>query len=135
MGWIADLLKEIPSAARYKAELESMEKKVIALESENKNLREEIQRRDDVIQRENSPGQRLEEIREKMLALIAKQEGITETAIAAALNITAQLARFHLQELSNAGFAGATLNMGGGPSRWGLMQAGRRYLASYGLLA
>ena len=26
MGWIADLLKEIPSAARYKAELETMEK-------------------------------------------------------------------------------------------------------------
>ena len=29
MGWIADLLKEIPSAARYKSELEAIEKKVI----------------------------------------------------------------------------------------------------------
>lgn len=135
MGWIADLLKEIPSAARYKAELESMERKVIALEAENTSLREEIQRRDDVIQKENSHGQRLEEIREQMLAIIAKQEGITETAIAAALNINAQLARFHLQELSKSGFAGATLNMGGGPGRWGLMQEGRRYLASHGLLA
>lgn len=135
MGLIADLLKEIPSAARYKAELESMEKKVVALESENKALREEIQRRDDVIQKERSHGQRLEEIREQMLALIAKQEGITETAIAAELNINSQLARFHLQELSKAGFAGATLNMDGGPGRWGLMQEGRGYLASHGLLA
>ncbi len=61
MGWIADLLKEIPSAARYKAELEAMEKenvllnqKVSSLESENKNLRHEIQRRNDVIQKEES---------------------------------------------------------------------------------
>lgn len=135
MGWIADLLKEIPSAARYKAELESMEKKVIALEAENISLREEIQRRDDVLQKENFHGQRLEEIRELMLALIAKQEGMTETAIAAALNINAQLARFHLKELSKAGFAGAMLDMGGGPGRWDLMQEGRRYLASHGLLA
>lgn len=135
MGLIADLLKEIPSAARYKAELESMEKKVVALESENKALREEIQQRDDVIQKERSHGQRLEEIREQMLALIAKQEGITETAIAAELNINSQLARFHLQELSKSGFAGATLSMGGGPGQWGLMQEGRRYLASHGLLS
>lgn len=61
MGWIADLLKEIPSAARYKSELEAMERenaqlkqKVSVLESENKDLRQEIQRRDDVIQEEKS---------------------------------------------------------------------------------
>ena len=61
MGWIADLLKEIPSAARYKAELEAMEKenvllkqKVSSLESDNKKLRQEIQRRNDVIQKEKS---------------------------------------------------------------------------------
>ena len=61
MGWIADLLKEIPSAARYKAELETMEKENIllkqqvrSLEFDNKNLRQEIQRRNDVIQKEKS---------------------------------------------------------------------------------
>ena len=61
MGWIADLLKEIPSAARYKAELEEMERenaelkqRVVSLESENKDLRQEIQRRDNVIQKEKS---------------------------------------------------------------------------------
>ncbi len=61
MGWIADLLKEIPSAAGYKAQLEAMEKenvllkqKVSSFESDNKNLRQEIQRRNDIIQEEKS---------------------------------------------------------------------------------
>ncbi|WP_295406363.1 hypothetical protein [uncultured Thiocystis sp.] len=45
MGLIADLLKEIPSTARYKAELEAMEKENVSLKaqiavlrSENENL-------------------------------------------------------------------------------------------------
>ena len=46
MGWISDLLKEIPSAARYKSELEAMEKKNAELKSEVAMLREEIQRRE-----------------------------------------------------------------------------------------
>lgn len=72
MGWIADLLKEIPSAARYKAELEAMEKenvllkqKVSSLESDNKNLRQEIQRRNDVIQKEKSHNNLLKDAKMK----------------------------------------------------------------------
>lgn len=49
MGWIADLLKEIPSAARYKSELEAMETENASLKSEAAKLRQEIQRRDNVI--------------------------------------------------------------------------------------
>lgn len=78
MGWIADLLKEIPSAARYKSELEAMEKenaalkaKVSVLEAENVNLRQEIQRRDDIVQKEKSHGSHLEEVREKILIFVA----------------------------------------------------------------
>ncbi|OGP51311.1 MAG: hypothetical protein A2Y79_03810 [Deltaproteobacteria bacterium RBG_13_43_22] len=35
MGWIADLLKEIPSAARYKFELEQLENENLSLKTEN----------------------------------------------------------------------------------------------------
>ena len=45
MGWLADLLKEIPSAARYKAELEQLASEHSALKAENKNLRAELQQR------------------------------------------------------------------------------------------
>jgi hypothetical protein len=49
MGWITDLLKEIPSAARYKSELEQMESEnerlrhqVKVLESENSKLKQKV---------------------------------------------------------------------------------------------
>ena len=70
MGWIADLLKEIPSAARYKVELEAMAKENSSLKSQVSNLRQELKRRDDVAQTEKSHDHRLEEIREKMLVLL-----------------------------------------------------------------
>ena len=44
MGWIADLLKEIPSAARYKAELEDMEAENRSLKSEIHELQEKYQK-------------------------------------------------------------------------------------------
>ena len=39
MGWLADLLKEIPSAARYKSELEELASEHDALKSENGSLK------------------------------------------------------------------------------------------------
>lgn len=61
MGWVADLLKEIPSAARYKSELEAMEKEnitlkaeIAVLKAENENLRQVIQRRDDIVKEQES---------------------------------------------------------------------------------
>lgn len=39
MGWLADLLKEIPSAARYKAELEELAAEHAALKKENAELK------------------------------------------------------------------------------------------------
>ena len=81
MGWIADLLQEIPSAARYKAELEAMEKENAVLKSQVSNLRQEIQRRDDIIQKEKSHGTHLEEIKEKILLLLSKQNEVIEQIV------------------------------------------------------
>ena len=97
MGWIADLLQEIPSAARYKSELEAMEKKVISLEAENVNLRQEIQRRDDVIQKEKSHSGHLEEIKEKVLVLLSKKKEVREEEIIQHLAVSGNLPRFTLQ--------------------------------------
>jgi|GEM_PF-1736512 len=43
MGWIADLLKGIPSAARYKAELEEMEKENTSRKAENLRLKADLE--------------------------------------------------------------------------------------------
>jgi len=133
MGWIADLLKEIPSAARYKAELETMKEENASLKLQVSDLRQEIQRRDDEVQKEKSHGQRLEEVREKILLLLAKSGGSTVTEISKSINIEVQLAKFHLNELLATEFVHHPAPYAAS-ERWGIEQEGRRYLVSHGLL-
>jgi len=134
MGWIADLLKEIPSAARYKSELEEMERentklkqKVLSLESENNNLRQEIQRRNDVIQKVESHGAPLEEIKINILVFMSKHEEVYTQHIASALKIGLQAAQFHLEELQDAALISSCAFMENETS-WYLAQGGRKYL-------
>lgn len=134
MGWIADLLKEIPSAARYKAELEAMEKKVISLETENVNLRQEIQRRDNVIQKEKSHGQHLEEVREKLLVALSAGGELQADQLAQTVGIGEQLATFHLNEMKEVRLVSAAMFYTGRPSLWRIAQEGRSYLVTHGLL-
>ena len=134
MGWIADLLKEIPSAARYKSELEAMEKKVITLESENVNLRQEIQRRDNVIRKEISHSNRLEEIREKILKLLSEHDEANSNQISQALSANEQVVNFHLTELEELNLISPSYIMNS-PVIWSIAHEGRKYLISHGLLA
>ena len=137
MGWIADLLKEIPSAARYKAELEVMEKENTSLKLENSKLREEIQRIDDVVQKEKSHNQRLEELREKILLLVAQNERPDDSQIASLLGISKQLATLHLHELRNSGFVSSKFGLNENAYQidvWFTEQPGRIYLDNHGLL-
>ena len=140
MGWIADLLKEIPSAARYKSELETMERENVQLktqiqvcQSEVADLRQEIQRRDDIIQKEKSHDNLPDEQME-VLTLLAKS-GLTEEKIIDAINRNPESIRFDLEELKRAGIiendkvasmAGITL--------YSLTHDGRRYLKKLGII-
>ena len=94
MGWIADLLKEVPSAARYKSELESMEKEnttlkaqIGNLKTENANLRQEIQRRDDVIQKEKTYDLSPHEIQQKVVFYLKNNPGSSVKQISASTGI------------------------------------------------
>lgn len=134
MGWIADLLKEIPSAARYKSELEAMEKENASLKSEVSKLRQEIQRRDDIVEKEKSHSDRLEEVREKILVALTQHEELEAEQISRLLNIGSQLATFHLEELKNSDMVNDYYAVGS-PVYWGIIQGGRAYLVRHGLLA
>ncbi|MFN7086305.1 MAG: hypothetical protein ACK4N4_06735 [Burkholderiales bacterium] len=137
MGWIADLLKEIPSAARYKSELEAMEKQNVSLKSEVAELRQEIQRRDNVVKEQESHGQRLEELREKILVLVAQNERLHDARVAALAGVTKQLATLHLHELRDAKFVRSTFGLDEHSYQvdvWFVEQPGRKYLANHGLL-
>ena len=134
MGWIADLLKEIPSAARYKSELEAMEKENATLKSEVAKLRQEIQRRDEIVEKEKSHNDRLEEVKEKILVALTKHDELDANQISRLLNIGSQLATFHLKELKNSDMVNDYHALGS-PVSWGIVQGGRTYLVRHDLLA
>ena len=142
MGWIADLLKEIPSAARYKAELEDMEKENSILKSENGvlksqiiELRQEIQRRDDVIQNEKSHDALLDEVKVKILLFLAAQrEPMVADRISQAIKVDIQIVLFHLKELTHEKMVNDLLNMIS-PTSWLLAHEGRRYLIEHKLIS
>ena len=131
----ADLLKEIPSAAHYKSELESMERenselktKIQILESQEINLRQEIQRRDDIIekQKSNAHDNRLDDIEKKILAyLIGGMK--PENEVIDEMGIKPEVLRFHLENLSKLMLI-EVKNVGGFYTSCTLLQDGRAYL-------
>ena len=109
------------------------------LESDNQALRSDLQEAKVEIQNlkklsEKSHSDRLDETKEKILALLATQDSF-ENNIVQALGISAQVAKFHLQDLSEMQFIYKSLSMTGQQFLWQLAQEGRRYLAEHGLLA
>ncbi|WP_421832542.1 hypothetical protein [Limnobacter sp.] len=134
MGWIADLLKEIPSAARYKSELEAMEKQNGLLKLENENLRNELERRDQEAKSQDSRNGRLEETREHLLQLLGTNSDITEEQIARAMEINVQVISFHLTELEKSRFVHGSYSAVY-DTKWSIAHDGRGYLIRHGLLA
>ena len=156
MGWITDLLQELPLSAVQRERLALAEQKYSLLETsntdlkskyailesetealklENVKLQQEIQRRDDVIQKEKSHGSRLEEVREKIIVFLVSNDGATDQQIAQHIEIGEQVASFHLQELEAARFARRTLRVGQRTTPWHVTQESRRYLVTHGLIS
>lgn len=102
------------------------------LELDNQKLREKVRDLEDkLVERRAQP--LLEEVREKILLLLAKRNGSTITEISKSLNIEAQLGTFHLNELLTIKFVHHPAPYGSSP-RWSIAQEGRRYLVNHGLL-
>ena len=136
MGWIADLLKEIPSAARYKAELEEMERenaqlkqKVVSLESENEYLRQEIQRRDDIIQQEKSHGTLLDSIEEEILLFLHGRRRTIED-VKREQKISPAVAEMHLKDLFSKDMV-TTRPSSDRKLYWHIKELGTRYLIEH----
>jgi len=133
MGWIADLLKEIPSAARYKAELEAMEKENGALKTENARLKRDLNAAHQELAALKAKPAALAPDAEKILAYFAKRESATPSQIAAAVGLSKGAAEMHLEDLENAGYLSVSYIMNQ-EQEYSLVQAGRRYLHAKGLL-
>jgi predicted HTH transcriptional regulator len=133
MGWIADLLKEIPSAARYKAELEAMEKDNAALKMENANMKAQLENARQELVAANAPANALSGDAEKVLVFIANNEHSTATQVARALDVSKGAVEMHLEDLAASGHIDASYAMDEEPEHH-LAQVGRRYLHDKDLL-
>jgi len=91
----ASKLREEESKAReIKLEAENQR-----LKSDNVQLRQEIQRRDDIIQKEIPP---LDNVKISILKLLFDVESMAPDQISQSLDVALQMANFHLEELLKA---------------------------------
>lgn len=109
------------------------------LQSENASFRLDFEKAQEKIRNLEEKliehhGARLDEVKEKILVLLAAQDDY-EQNIARTLGIGAQVAAFHLEELSEKEFIYRSLSMMGETYPWQLIQNGRRYLITHGLIA
>ena len=131
MGWVADLLKEIPPAARFKAELEAMEKEGIALKEENDSLKSELQALRNELSEHRSREGTLAKDAETILVFIAKNAYATAPQVAKTLGMSKSVTDMHLEDLETAKHIDA-LHLMGQESQYYLEQTGRRYLHAKG---
>lgn len=136
MGWIADLLAEIPTAARYKVELEKLASEHGALKTENAVLQSKLEAAHEKIRELEKEIQgdsgNLPEVREKLLQALAHGD-LPEDELAKKLGIGREAVRFHAEEMAESKLIYGE-HLSGMPMFWGLEQKGRKYLMARGLL-
>ncbi|MDP2241381.1 MAG: hypothetical protein Q8K18_14630 [Burkholderiales bacterium] len=122
---IADLIKEIPAAAKYKSGLDAMEKENAFLKAENAELQEELAQ---YIQRWYT----LDGDAVKSLVYLSQNENGHAGEIAQACQLNVQMVEMYLGTLVQDDYVHAPLN--GAELRYALAHKGRRYLKERGLL-
>lgn len=138
MGWIRDLLKEVPLStvlqervelaeekfAKVEAEAQSLRDRIVALESENAELRGRLPRQGTV----SADGGRI-------LVCLFREEGRGDKRhLAGHLQMEVGVVQYHLDRLKELGFAQRTGGRADGTVFWGVTAEGRRYVVEKGLL-
>ena len=125
LALIADLLKEIPAAAKYKVELETMERENELLKAENAELQEELGQ---YIQKWVT----LDEGALKTLMYLSQFERGHARDIAQAYELNIQIVEMYLNVLAEGHYVHAPVN--GSESHYGIARKGQYYLRERGLL-
>lgn len=105
MGWITDLLKEIPSAARYKAELEQLASEHGILKSENAVLQSKLKAAEEKIrnleeQLSDRHSQHLNETAVQILLFVVDSPDCTTETLAQHLELRPEKIRYYRDELT-----------------------------------
>ena len=133
MGWIADLLKEIPSAAKFKADLEEMEKENKKLKEENQDLRRKLDLAERELEKEKSLTNTLDPLAKEVLRFLTSVDEAQASQIASRLSKTKVLIEMHLSNLNEMEYIGVRYVLGKEPIYF-LDQKGRKYLHTNGFI-
>ena len=124
MEWITQLLQEVPAAAQYRAQLESLAREHAALKVENTRLRDELAWF--IPQRDTLDGDAV-----RTLEYLARVERAQPPEIAAANQVNIQIVESYLSYLVQGQYAHVPV---GDKLQFNISVKGRRYLRERGLL-
>lgn len=142
MGWVTDLLKEIPLSTILREKITVIEQKYAALETENAILKDDLRKaKANVVQLEGQVGNLNQEI-EKLTHVgddldeveVALLRALTNPDVAYAEQLAGMVGsnltrvEYHLQRLVDAGYATSPLGVVPGASRYLLTHEGRECL-------
>lgn len=122
---IADLLNEIPAAAKYQSGLDAIEKENQRLIAENAELKEELAHY-------SQSWNTLDGDAVKTLVYLSQHEHGHAPEIAHAYQMNLQIVEMYLGVLARDDYIHAPLN--GAEIRYGIAHKGKRYLRERGLL-
>ena len=150
ISWIAGLLKFISPAEAQRAHIALLDAQIHELHSlvdnqrgtinelraENENLKSQIpEPKKEVAALEHN--HRLEELREKILAIVSQNDRLHDAEIADIARVSKQLATLHLHELRSANLVRSSFAIDDDSYEvtvWFVEQLGRKYLHDHGLL-
>jgi predicted DNA-binding transcriptional regulator len=133
MGWITDLLKEVPLSAVLREKLETIEARVKTLEQENASLRSDNERMRKLQHAESAS--ELSEAEINILKLLAQTTRfLDERQIGTALSISTTKCTYYLEKLRKAGYLRMPAVMTEGDCMYQLRQNGREYLIANNLI-
>jgi len=143
MGWLADLLKDIPLSAMLREKLMEAEKKMASLEGKIASLEGENAELQNRLRQQQEKTQHLEKLlkgrsdvlddnQQKILGLLADGREFLQEQIASELGLNVQSVRFHYRELCESDLIARRAAVGM-PSRWVISHEGLRYLIEHGL--
>ena len=128
MGWIQDLMNELPLGSHYRSELEGMEKENVALKQEVARLKTEI----DALKASTIGSGRLARQAEQMLLFISREDYATAAELSQALSMSSEDVEMHVDDLVRSGYIESSYAQG--PSaEYYLKHKAKRYLHNVGL--
>ncbi len=133
MGFITDILKDIPVNAVLRSKLEDLEKRYEAIEAENTKLKEENQKLQSKV-KELTSSDELCENEEKILILLSSHnQPLIPEMISARLGLSLTKTKYYLERMWRQ-YVYSYDYTGDKPSEYYLAQKGREYLVENDLV-